>query len=166
MFDDLLHTLNSSISCQTYDLSWKHLYTYKYHFCQNQCNKHISLYQTLSTGFQYSDTESCTCEVTMEELGVQCDITSQVLLMQFAPRVWVSFGKPHFIYSHSPEGPVLVLYHSYCPLNYCSDKIINFTLNSTDNQCRFSKQGILCGACVTGYSLTLGGSQCAHCMYH
>ena len=102
---------------------------------------------------QHSDTESCTCEATMEELGVQCDITSQSFT--HAPGVWVSFGQPHFNYGHSPEVPVLILYHSHCPLNYCSDKIINFTRNITDDQCRYGRQGLLCGACVTGYNLTL-----------
>ena len=135
---------------------------YKYHFSAINISAYI---KPCPPGFeQHSDTESCTCEATMEELGVQCDITSQSFA--HAPGVWVSFGQSQFNYSHSPEAPVLVCYHSHCPLNYCSDKTINFTLNSTDKQCKYGRQGLLCGACITGYSLTLGGSMCAHCSYH
>ena len=114
---------------------------------------------------QYNDTESCTCEVTMKELKVQCDITSQSFSHEHG--VWVSFSQPQFNSSQSSEISVLILYHSHCPLDYCSSKHVNFTYNSTDKQCRYDRQGILCGACKTGYSLNLGGSSYVpQCSFH
>ena len=122
-------------------------------------------------GFEQNrDTKSCTCEATMEELGVQCDITSQSFSHEHG--VWLGFSKqqlhfsqPQFNSSQSAEAPVLIFLHSHCPLDYCSNKNINFTHNSTDEQCRNGRQGLLCGACKTGYSLTLGGSRCSKCSY-
>ena len=122
-------------------------------------------------GFEQNrDTKSCTCEATMEELGIQCDITSQSFSHEHG--VWLGFSKqqlhfsqPQFNSSQSAEAPVLIFLHSHCPLDYCSNKNINFTHNSTDEQCRNGRQGFLCGACVTGYSLTLGGSKCSKCSY-
>ena len=113
---------------------------------------------------QHRDTKSCTCKVNMEELGIHCDITSQSF--SHASGVWVSFSQPQFNSSQSPEAAVLILHHSHCPLDYCSNKNINFTRNTTDMQCRYDRQGLLCGACKTGYSLTLGGSRCSKCSYH
>ena len=122
-------------------------------------------------GFEQNrDTKSCTCEATMEELGVQCDITSQSFSHEHG--VWLGFSKqqlhfsqPQFNSSQSAKAPVLIFLHSHCPLDYCSNKNINFTHNSTDEQCRNGRQGLLCGACKTGYSLTLGGSRCSKCSY-
>ena len=144
---------------------------------ENVCENYFTAFSVSANikpcppGFkQHRDTKSCTCEATMEELGVQCDITSQSFSHEHG--VWLGFSKqqlhfsqPQFNSSQSSEAPVLIFLHSYCPLDYCSNKNINFTHNSTDEQCRNGRQGLLCGACKTGYSLTLGGSKCSKCSY-
>ena len=137
---------------------------------ETTCNFHFSAVYVLAhikpcpPGFgQCSDTKTCTCEVTMKELGIQCDITSQSFAHEHG--VWVSFSQSQFYSSHSPEASVFVLHHSNCPFDYCSSKSVNFTSNTTDKQCKYSRQGLLCGSCVRGHSLTLGGSKCAQCSY-
>ena len=105
-------------------------------------------------------TKSCICDATLKNIGVQCDINSQRFSHKYG--VWVHFAPPLFILNQSST---LIIHHSHCPLDYCSKEFSNFTLNSTDEQCRNGRQGLLCGACKTGYSLTLGGSRCSKCSY-
>ena len=38
-------------------------------------------------------------------------------------------------------------------------------LITTDDQCRYNRSGLICGACREGYSLTLGGSKCKECSH-
>ena len=135
---------------------------------ENVCKSHFNLVRVsvnikpCPPGFEkHRVTQSCTCEATMKQIGVQCDITSQSFT--HAHGVWVSFSQPQL---NSNQSSVLIFHHSHCPLNYCSNKMVNITCNSTDKQCRHGRQGHLCGACVTGYSLTLGGSKCTQCSYH
>ncbi len=55
--------------------------------------------------------------------------------------------------------PSLIL-HPHCPFDYCTEEVVDFTLNSTDLQCSPRRSGILCGGCQSGHSLALGSSQC------
>ena len=50
-----------------------------------------------------------------------------------------------------------------CPFDYCKLKTVDTKLNESDKQCNFNRSGILCGTCMTTYSLMLGGSQCSKC---
>ena len=53
-----------------------------------------------------------------------------------------------------------------CPLDYCVEKPVNISLNSSqerDRQCAFNRSGVLCGECQQGLSLVLGTSRCKEC---
>ena len=111
---------------------------------------------------QDEDTKSCTCETIVEQLEIECDINSQSFVHEHG--VWIGFNQVNI--SHSTETSFTILHHLHCPFNYCSDRVVNFTRNTTDEQCTHGRQGLLCGACGAGYSLTLGGSRCTPCSYH
>ena len=60
-----------------------------------------------------------------------------------------------------------VVYHSHCPLDYCStgETYVLTTENSLaqDEQCSFNRTGVLCGSCSAGLSSVLGSSACHPC---
>ena len=53
-----------------------------------------------------------------------------------------------------------------CPFDYCVQKPVNISLNSSqerDRQCAFNRSGILCGECQQGLSLVLATTKCKQC---
>ena len=53
-----------------------------------------------------------------------------------------------------------------CPFDYCVEKPVNISLNSSqerDRQCAFDRSGVLCGECQQGLSLVLATSRCKEC---
>ena len=102
--------------------------------------------------------KSCICDSILRESDddIQCDIDSQRFSHQHG--IWIGYDK----LSNINE---TVIYHQHCPFDYCKQEQSTFTLNSTDNQCRYNRSGFLCGACKEGYSLTLGGSKCRECTH-
>ena len=63
------------------------------------------------------------------------------------------------------------LIYPYCPKDYCLPpdwKVeINFSIpDGADVQCANNRTGTLCGACVSGLSLSLGNSHCVPCSDH
>ncbi len=65
---------------------------------------------------------------------------------------------------------------AFCPIEYCKTEYIEFRMNtlsldlamygiSSMIQCALNRTGLLCGACVSNYSLMLGGSNCQICSY-
>ena len=56
-----------------------------------------------------------------------------------------------------------ILFHRYCPFNFCKGKDTEVSLLHPDEQCAFNRSGVLCGACKPGLSLALGISQCLQC---
>ena len=110
-------------------------------------------------GFQlHSVNKACECTDIVILLGIYCDINSQTFRHNHG--VWIDYG--HYITSQSNN---ILIFHPHCPFDYCIEKEVNFTLNSTSDQCRYDRQGVLCGGCKKGYSLTLGGSECQQCSH-
>ena len=93
----------------------------------------------------------CICEDRLQKYTNSCDINNQTIYRD--GDFWVG-------YDNQSHGLIL---HPHCPFDYCQTKPINFTLNETDRQCQHDHTGLLCGACKSGLSLTLGGSQCLPC---
>ena len=61
--------------------------------------------------------------------------------------------------------------YPYCPLDYCKppSKPISINLglpNGPDAQCENNRGGLLCGRCLSNYSLSLGSSTCIQCPDH
>ena len=54
-----------------------------------------------------------------------------------------------------------------CPFDYCVQKPVNISLNSSDErdrQCASNRSGVLCGECQQGLSLVLATSHCKQCL--
>ena len=96
----------------------------------------------------HNETKSCKCDNTMKKLGIQCDINSQSF--SHSHGLWIDYGQLN----------KTIIYHSHCPFDYCvQEESNNFTLNNTDYQCRYNRDGVICGSCKRDHSLTLGGSR-------
>ena len=64
----------------------------------------------------------------------------------------------------SINGPEYII--QSCPFDYCVEKPVNISLNSSqerDRQCAFNRSGVLCGECQQGLSLVLATSKCKEC---
>ena len=49
-------------------------------------------------------------------------------------------------------------------MEYCRNEIIEQPIDdATNNLCTAKRSGIMCGQCTEGYSLKLGGYECASC---
>lgn len=61
--------------------------------------------------------------------------------------------------------PTGYLVHEYCPFDYCNVSVlVNLNIpDGADSQCAFEHAGLLCGACKSGLSLSLGSSRCLKC---
>ena len=102
--------------------------------------------------------EECVCEERLQQYDVECVIDESVYVRRRATsRLWLSTLYENQTY-HG-----LVLYKT-CPFQYCvSGRTISISLDNLDIQCDLNRSGILCGACLTNYSLLLGSSSCHIC---
>ena len=96
-------------------------------------------------------TDGCVCEERLQKYTNSCNINLQTILRD--KDFWVG-------YDNQSKGLIL---HPHCPFDYCETKPTIFTMNNTDLQCRYSRTGLLCGACPPGLSLALGSSRCLAC---
>jgi len=114
---------------------------------------------TLST-----DTNGCDCAIPLDELNFNCSIASRTI--HRPGEVWIGYypfnsDEPSNTTNTTSAGGVLL--HMHCPLDYCKPEHIELNLEFQDEQCAFNRSGILCGACQSELSLTLGTSQCLRC---
>ena len=114
-------------------------------------------------GFTRNTLDSnCTCICDTEETFAKyitvCDAPSESVIRK--GRFWITYlndnsTDPYFIYP-------------YCPLDYCQppSKSVSINLNlpnGSDAQCADNRGGILCGHCLSNYSLSFGSSKCIKC---
>ena len=115
---------------------------------------HVSL-QPCPWGFTQTNYPSkCDCAPLLREKHITCSIKTQAITRP--PPKWIG-------YFHSSRKSAGVLLHDNCPFDYCKSEELPIKLNESDAQCAFMRSGILCGACQSGLSLTLGTSQCKEC---
>ena len=97
-----------------------------------------------------SKSGQCGCQDTLESYKIQCQISTYSLIIP--AQTWVGELK---------EG--LLAVHKDCI--HCNKKkflLINIT-QSSDDLCIVGRFGVMCGACISNYSLQLGGYECADC---
>ena len=121
----------------------------------------LNINQTCPPGFNINQEEkSCVCDHTLQKYTNNCNITNGLgkITRKSEDTFWAG-------YDQSQE---LLVVHPHCPLDYCVSYIVTFSLNSTlsDKQCAYNRSGLLCGACLKGYSLVLGTSHCKKCTNH
>ena len=95
---------------------------------------------------------TCVCRSELiEPPAINCDINTQIITRK--GDLWIGYENDH---------DCLIVYEN-CPFDYCSDNNINFTFNTSNEQCLHSRSGILCGQCAKGFSLMLGSNNCGQC---
>ena len=98
----------------------------------------------------------CRCD---SHYDVECNINNKSFWRSANSRTWIGFIDKSSYASNKPGA----MYHPNCPIGYCSNRSVNITSNTSDNQCEPHRTGLLCGECEEGYSLTLGDGKCAQC---
>ena len=53
--------------------------------------------------------------------------------------------------------------HNSCPYDYCIHEEKSVDFSKPDEQCKFKRSGVLCGACSASLSVVLGTSNCKKC---
>ena len=114
---------------------------------------------TCPIGFQpiqSNKTCECGCDPEIHEYTTNCDRPSSSIIRENT-NSWIvyDFRRGYAIYKH-------------CPFDYCLPSATTVSINLTaqhgsDAQCNFNRQGILCGECKSGYSLSFGSSKCMEC---
>ena len=110
-------------------------------------------------GFERSPHGVCVCSSAIEDFVTGCSIDTMLIERKLS--YWI--GLPQNDSGKNDNSSILYLTHEYCPFDYCRPGIFDFSLNDTDSQCSHHRSGILCGACKTGFSLILGGTECRQC---
>ncbi len=146
----LQYRVFSSVSSETLTLA-----------AQGECNELGTALRSVSvvltscpTGFELIG-DHCLCEERLRQLSTTCDVDTSSI--ERVNNFWVNAS-----YSNNGSYQGLII-HPHCPFDYCHADPVNFTLDNPNAQCAFNRSGFLCGGCDSGFSLTLGGSQCARC---
>ena len=115
---------------------------------------------TCPIGFQpiqsSNKTCECDCDPEIREYTSTCDWHSDSIIRQNT-NSWIAYDSKHGY-----------VYCRYCPYDHCLPSTITVSINLTalngsNSQCNHNREGILCGACKPGYSLSLGSSKCIEC---
>ena len=102
-------------------------------------------------GFSFdSNRNICVCDYSLEKQGIQCNTSSQTVIRK--AQKWIS--------ATYVDG---IAVNHHCPYDYCKSHDLFLNLSTPDDQCAFSRSGILCGACQPGQSMVLGTSNCKKC---
>ena len=112
-------------------------------------------------GFKLNKTGMCDCDYPLANLNnfgisLACTIQNQAGYIQRQGTVWVGTDANN-------NSTDLYYWHIFCPRDYCKSSSINVDLRHPDVQCSHHRTGIMCGSCLTGYSLQLGNNNCAQC---
>ena len=107
-------------------------------------------------GFHFDKAQqTCICYDSIEKAGVECKPSDHSL--KVPPFTWIGVMK-----EKTKEGKERVASYNNC--GYCKgEKVIHNLHNDSDKLCTYKRRGILCGACVDGYSLKLGNYICGDC---
>jgi predicted outer membrane repeat protein len=101
-------------------------------------------------GFNFNFNRNiCECHYSLEKQGIRCNTSSQTVIRE--GQKWIGVHENQIIINH------------HCPYDYCKTHDISLNLSSPNDQCAFSRSGILCGACQSGKSEVLGTSNCKSC---
>ena len=119
----------------------------------------VSFYMKNCTPGFYFDhsTMQCTCQRILVTNNIDCDYDTWKV-KRISPK-WINSTSIHV--SAEQSG---IIVHKQCPYDYCvSNSIQQLDLVHPDEQCKYNRSGILCGACQTNFSQVIGTSKCKQC---
>ena len=96
--------------------------------------------------------EGCVCSDVLSRNGITCTLSDSSL--NVPPFTWIGYV----------SGAIAVQrYCQYCKVE--GTKTIYDIANDSHKLCSLNRAGTLCGACIDGYSLKLGGYECSDCSH-
>ena len=117
-------------------------------------------------GFQFEDTKKngqpsgCKCLDYFHNRSISCNTNNGTVTKPY--NTWL-FSGTGVATEHVPTLVNRTVVHNRCPHDYCVYREKNINLSNPDEQCDFSRSGILCGACQGNLSMVLGTSNCKKC---
>ena len=99
----------------------------------------------------------CQCDLVLVENNIECAIKNRRGYIYRSDSVWINAS-----YDDNGTSNGVIL-NKYCPHQYCREENLAIVLEEPNMQCAFNHAGTLCGACMQGYSLTLGSQRCLIC---
>ena len=114
----------------------------------------VNLDNSCPIGFKLdSKEERCVCDERILHLLEECDIDSG------------TFIKKSELQNYWIEASVTaVKFYDNCPFGYCfTQGQFSFNQSQSNSICNHNRTGVLCGQCLEGLSLILGGIRCAKC---
>ena len=122
-------------------------------------------------GFMQEPTKSsCSCVCHRDDTNFhkyikECNSSTQTVIRKGT--FWITYLNN----SVTQNSTSSYFIYPYCPLDYCKppSKSISINLglpNGPDAQCENNRGGLLCGRCLSNYSLSLGSSTCIQCPDH
>ena len=99
----------------------------------------------------------CQCDTVLVENNIECAIKNRQGLVYRSGSVWINAS-----YDDNGTSNGVIL-NMYCPHQYCREEKLAIDLEEPNMQCAFNHAGTLCGACMQGYSLTVGSQRCLMC---
>ena len=115
------------------------------------CTCPIGLQQSTSTEIDCK----CVCDLKLQQYITNC--SQEAGTIELKTNIWIGVA-------NSTNGTGYMIHD--CPFDYCVEKPVNISLNSSqeiDRQCAFNRSGVLCGECQEGLSLMLATSKCKEC---
>ena len=107
--------------------------------------------------FKRNEAQSCDCAPVLHQ-HVKCSITDQSF-NRGDKSVWVGcqYNNDSFTNESSCD---LILLSENCPEELCTNTVEWLKQDNSSKQCQDGREGILCGKCRNGFSLTLGSQDC------
>ena len=105
-------------------------------------------------GFTLQGSE-CVCEQRLQKYTNSCSVDTSSIR-----RDKNSFWMGALYENGSFRGLIL---HPGCPFDYCIETSTLVKLDDLDAQCSHNHSGILCGSCISNYSIALGTLHCLPC---
>ena len=99
-------------------------------------------------GYKLSD-QLCICDPLLAKIGATCDVANGTISVPLT--VWVG----------SDNGKTAI--SNDCPINFCKVLSNPAIISIEDSLCINSRQGTVCGECITNYSVVFGGRICTKC---
>ena len=101
----------------------------------------------------------CMCDPQLDPYITECSPSNSSLL-RMGTNSWLTY-----VNDSDTAGYII---ESVCPFDYCqpATELVSINLNipgGADAQCANNRKGILCGACKSNFSLSLGSSRCIRC---
>ena len=120
---------------------------------------------------------NCTCPIGFQpaasvQTNCKCECHSNLTNFVSTENCYPSSGtfKPNenewISYTNVTESNYNYLIHSQCPYDYCKKEQVTISLSQpygSNELCDFKRANTLCGACLPGYSVSFGSSQCMKC---